>query len=131
MRGLDTNVLVRFVTQDDREQSARANAVLGGALVAGERLFVNAIVLCELVWVLRSAYGHSREEILPVLDALLETPELIIEDAAEARRAVAEWAALGGDFADRLIGHRNARLGCASTLTFDDRAAKSPLFALV
>jgi predicted nucleic-acid-binding protein len=127
MRGLDTNVLVRFVTQDDPEQARRVNALFGAAHASGERFLVNAIVLCELVWVLKSAYGHSRDDIAGVLDAFLETPEVIIEDADLARRALTEWRTLGADFADFFLGHRNIRLGCDVTLTFDGRGTRSPV----
>ena len=59
MKGVDTNVLVRYLTQDDASQGKRATAVFERALTAGERIHVDTVVLCELVWVLRTAYGHG------------------------------------------------------------------------
>lgn len=129
MRGLDTNVVVRFVTQDDREQSRRANAVFDGAAASGEKLFLSTIVVCELVWVLRGAYGETQERIAQVLEALLETPEIVVEDADVVRRALADWRGSRADFADCLIGHRNQRAGCRTTLSFDKALAKSALFS--
>ena len=66
MHGLDTNVIVRYVTQDERDQFRRADAVFTTAASSGDKLFINAIVMCELVWVLRSAYREPRERIVPV-----------------------------------------------------------------
>lgn len=129
MRGLDTNVVVRYVTQDDRKQSQRANAVFAAAASAGEKLFVDAIVLCELVWVLRSAYGEPKERIAPVLEGLLETPEVVIEDADLARHALADWQSGHGDFADCFIAHRNRRAGCKTTLSFERASRRSGLFS--
>ena len=130
MRGLDTNVIVRYVTQDNREQFRRADAVFTSAASTGDKLFINAIVLCELVWVLRSAYKETRERITPVIEALLETPEVVVEDADLARRALADWQSGIGDFADGFIARRNQRSGCQTTLSFDKALTTNALFGL-
>jgi len=130
MQGLDTNVIVRYVTQDNREQFRRADAVFTAAASTGDKLFINAIVLCELVWVLRSAYKETRERIAPVIEALLETPEVVVEDADLARRALADWQRGIGDFADGFISRRNQRSGCQTTLSFDKALARNALFGL-
>jgi len=130
MQGLATNVLVRFVTQDDREQFRRADAVFTAAASTGDKLFINAIVMCELVWVLRSAYKETRERIVPVIEALLETPEVVVEDADLARRALADWQRGLGDFADCFISRRNERSGCQTTLSFDKALARNARFGL-
>ena len=129
MRGLDTNVIVRYVTQDDREQFRRADAVFTAAASSGDKLFINAIVMCELVWVLRSAYGEPRRRIVPVIEALLETPEVVVEDADLARRALVDWQGGQGDFSDCFIARRNQRSGCQTTLSFDKALARSALFS--
>jgi len=130
MQGLDTNVIVRYVTQDDREQFRRADAVFTAAASTGDKLFINAIVMCELVWVLRSAYKETRARITPVIEALLETPEVVVEDADLARRALADWQRGLGDFADCFISRRNERSGCQTTLSFDKALARNALFGL-
>jgi predicted nucleic-acid-binding protein len=94
--GLDTNVLARYLTEDDPEQSPRAVALVEGALEEGERLFVTQIVLCELVWVLDSVYGYSREEIVSVVRDLLRARQLVIEDLDSARTALDRYVAEGG-----------------------------------
>ena len=128
MIGLDTNVLVRFVTHDEPRQSRRAAAAIRDAAESGEPLFVSAIVLCELVWVLRRAYRHSRQEIGLVLDAVIETPEWAVEDRDLARLALGDYRAGIGDFADAFLGHRNRSTGCSATLTFDRAFDRSILF---
>ena len=128
MRGLDTNVIVRYVTQDHREQSRRADAVFAAAASSGEKLFINAIVLCELVWVLRSAYGEPRGRIVPVIEGLVETPEVVVEGADLARHALADWQEGQGDFADYFLARRNQRSGCQTTLSFDKASRRSALF---
>jgi predicted nucleic-acid-binding protein len=128
MHGLDTNVIVRYVTQDDREQFRRADAVFTAAASSGDKLFINVIVMCEVVWVLSGAYREPRERIVPVIEALLETPEVVVEDADLARRALTDWRSGRVDFADCLIARRNERSGCQATLTFDKALTKSSLF---
>lgn len=128
VRGVDTNVLVRFLTQDDPEQVRRANAFFTRIEKAGETAYVNTVVLCELAWVLRSLYGLKREEISGALDKLLDTARLEIEDRSVVHRAIALYGAGAGDFADYVIGLRNRLAGCQDTLTFDRRLAGSDLF---
>ena len=119
MTGLDTNVVIRFVTQDDADQSRRANAVFALAAASGEKLYLGAIALCEVVWVLRSAYAEPKERVVEVLEALVGTPEVVIEDGDIVRRALADYARGPADFADYLLARRNDRAGCQTTLTFD------------
>jgi predicted nucleic-acid-binding protein len=123
--GLDTNVLARYLVEDDPEQSRRATLLVDRALAEGERLFVTQIVLCELVWVLDSAYGYPRQEIVSVLRDLLRTRQLVIEDLDSTRKALERYAAKGGDFADFLIVERCRRAGCARVASFDGGLGKA------
>ena len=124
MKGIDTNVLVRLLTGDDAAQQQRAQTYLASSCSAESPGFVNRIVIVELVWVLESAYGYSREQIASALDGLLRTQELAVEDAAGVSVALNAYR-IGADFADALIGATNAAAGYAETVTFDRRAAKS------
>lgn len=128
MLGLDTNVLVRFLTRDHAAQARRARQAMEEALEAGERLHVDVVVLCELVWVLRSAYGLPKERIGHALEVLLATREFVVQDADLVRRALLDYLEGKGDFTDALIGHRNRRSGCSTTLTFDKRLRRHGLF---
>lgn len=124
MIGLDTNVLVRYLVQDDPEQSARATAAIENAIEAGERLHLNPIVLCELVWVLSGTYRVRRGEVADTLERLLETDGLEVEHKDRVRAALERYRAGRADFADYLIGRTNGDGGCTHTLTFD-RALRS------
>jgi len=128
MIGLDTNVLVRFLVQDDRVQFARAQRLLAREARRGESVLVSLLVLLETEWMLRSRYGLAKSEIADALSALLDSVELRVEDETAVEQALFTWRDSGADFADCLIGARNRRLGCAATATFDARAAKVPGF---
>jgi predicted nucleic-acid-binding protein len=121
MKGLDTNVLVRYITRDDPGQERAAARFLDSARTRSEPAFVNVIVLCELVWVLGRTYEYSRTEVATVIGRLLATEQVVVEDADQAWLALSDFKASKADFADCLIGRRNLRLGCDATATFDRR----------
>lgn len=131
MKGLDTNVLVRYLTQDDPAQSRRANAIIDGALAGGQRIHLDTVVLCELVWVLRSAYAFSRDTVADTLARLLEASQLSVDDRDRLREAARRYGAGAGDFADCVLGLRNRAAGCDTTLTFDRAHRKSDLFTVL
>ena len=122
MIGLDTNVLVRYVTRDDRAQAARADRLMDG-LSADNPAFVNRIVLCELAWVLGRAYRYDRPDIAAVIETILATEALVVEDSDKALAALAGYRDGEVDFADSLIGLTNLAAGCSATATFDQVAA--------
>ena len=127
MRGVDTNVLVRFLVRDDPEQARKATEFLVAQCSAEDPGLVNHIVLCELVWVLGNSYAYPREAVVRALDGILEAVQLSIPDRSDVRLAIIEFQE-GADFADALIGLVNLRLGCRATVTFDRRAAKRAHF---
>jgi predicted nucleic-acid-binding protein len=124
MIGLDTNVLVRYLTHDDSAQYAKAAAFIEAATNRGEQFVVNTAVLCELVWVLDSAYDYSREEIATTLEQIFATAQFQIDRLDEARQALRDFRATKADFSDALIGRINRSLGAEHTATFD-RALKA------
>lgn len=126
MIGLDTNVLVRYVVQDDANQSARATELIETHCRADNPGWIDSIVLCELVWVLESAYGYGREIVASVLRQLLGTADIVVENPTQAWGALRAYESGPADFADYLVGLRNDANGCESTYTFDRRAAASP-----
>ena len=122
MRGLDTNVLVRFLTADEPAHAEASRRLVEAAELEGERLHVSTLVLVELVWVLRGArYGFSRAEVAEVLEALLESTVFEIQDRDLVRSATGAFRTGPADFSDYLIGELDRRAGCISTLTFDRR----------
>lgn len=131
MKGLDTNVLVRYLTQDDLKQSKLAEKNIEQAVSQGEKLVIQPVVLCELVWVLESAYKYKKQIIVPVLDQILRTAQFEIIDKDIIRRALTDFSESQGAFADYYIGRANERSGVQITLTFDKSLKKDSLFSVL
>lgn len=131
MIGIDTNVLLRYLIHDDVPQGKRVDMLAERAAEAGKRLFIDDVVLCEAVWVLRSGYGLGRGLIAQVLDDLLETALFDFEDRNLLRLALDDYRTGSASFADYLIGLRNARAGCDHTMTFDRALRRKPSFVLL
>ena len=123
MIGIDTNVLVRYLVQDDPEQAARATRFIVHGCSSDEPCLINRVVLCELVWVLEGAYRYGRGKVSEALEGILRTAQLKVEDHQEAWTALRQYRA-GSDFADALIAVVNQREGCEHTVTFDRKAAR-------
>jgi predicted nucleic-acid-binding protein len=124
MIGLDTNVLVRYLTHDDPTHYAKAAAFVNAATDRGEQFVVNTAVLCELAWVLGTAYDYSRQDIARALEQIFATAQFDIERLDEARQALGDFRSTKAGFSDALIGRINRALGAEHTVTFD-RALKA------
>lgn len=124
MLGLDTNILLRLLTQDDPKQLAQAKGFIAGNCTPDDPGFINRTAVLEVVWVLESLYEeYSREQIANAVESLLDAAMLTIEDSTAVRAAV-EGYRDGLDFADALIAIINAERGCTATATFDSGAVK-------
>jgi predicted nucleic-acid-binding protein len=121
VKGLDTNVLVRYLTEDDPVQARRAAAWITTAVARGERCYISPVVLCELAWVLRAAYRISKADLLLTLDRVLATTQFVIGEKDVVRAAVETYRAGRAEFADYLIGALHQDAGCDRTATFDRR----------
>jgi predicted nucleic-acid-binding protein len=131
MLGVDTNVLVRYLTRDDQPQYAKARRLIDRGMNKGEQVLVSLLVLLETEWVLRSRYELVKSEIVAAFSALLDTADLAFEDEPSIERALYSWKDSAADFADCLIEARNRRLGCRATATFDGKALKLAGFVSV
>lgn len=131
MIGVDTNVLVRYLTQDDPPQVRRVDALIADALERHDLLFIDDIVLCEVVWVLRTRYRHEKSAIAEALDGMLGTALFAFQDRDLLRRALGAYRAGAADFSDCLIGQRNSRAGCDHTVTFDRALGSQTTFVLL
>ena len=123
MIGLDTNVLARYIVQDDPEQARAATRLIERRCTAQSPGYVGVPVLVELVWVLTAAYRYEKPVVASVIRQILRTTEFLVEDRETAWAALREFESGGADFADCLIAHRNHARGCTQTWTFDRRAA--------
>jgi predicted nucleic-acid-binding protein len=123
MRALDTNVLVRYLAQDDARQSRRATRLLEDELSAADRGFVSLVVVLETVWVMESRYQADAATVAAILEDLLQAPSLEVQDGAAVRDAVKSYRQGGVDLHDCLIVALAAGRK-AKVLTFDAKAAK-------
>jgi predicted nucleic-acid-binding protein len=130
MTGLDTNVIVRFLVQDDPEQSAAAGRVFD-SFTAEAPGFISAISIVELVWVLQSCYEASRRDIHGVMENLLRSRELVVERAELIWQSLRVFTKGNADFADCVIERCGQAAGCNHTITFDQNAAKSASMELL
>jgi predicted nucleic-acid-binding protein len=131
MRALDTNVLVRFVTNDDEGQAAVVERLFAECQRNREHLFISAPVICELVWVLKNGVGQTRAEIVDVIDALTEDDLFQIEHKSLVARALDRYRRGKADFADYLIGQIGDHANCRDTVTFDRALKGSPGFTIL
>lgn len=119
MIGLDTNVLVRYLTLDDPKQAASAVALIDGAAEAGAPLFISSVVLCELVWVLDGAYGYRKPDLVTAIEGLLRAAQVRFAEPARLWGALADFRDGRADFADCIIGRDGTDARCDTTMTFD------------
>ncbi len=130
MIGLDTNVLVRYIMQDDAKQSAKATALIE-SLTPDQPGFISLVTVVELYWVLTSCYQLSNEQVRLALDALLRTRQLVVDRADQVLQALRIWHKGKADFADCLIASAAASAGCERVMTFDQGAVKHAGMTLV
>ena len=124
MIGLDTNVLVRYIMQDDKAQSALASTLIENLTVESPG-WVSLVSVVELVWVLGGAYDLRREQVLAALETLLRVKEFKVERAEIVWKAVRTCRSRRADFADCVIAGCAAQAGCERIMTFDRGAARA------
>lgn len=130
MTGLDANVLVRYIMQDDPRQSPKATRLVE-SLTSEQPGFVPLVAVVELVWVLSSSYALNRSQVVEALDLLLRSKEILVDRADLVLQAQRRFAKGGADFADCLIERIAQAHGCRTTMTFDTGAAKAAGMTLV
>ncbi len=131
MKGLDTNVLIRYLVEDDPGQTRQATRIIEDARQREEELFVSLLVLCEAVWVLDRRYGHTRAAIAAGLEQLLDTGAFLVERADLARTCVARFREGRASLADYVIGAIAEEAGCDRTFTFDRDLRGCPGFQVL
>ena len=128
MIGFDTNVIGRYLTQDDPVQSPKATELIERGLTEEEPGFVSVVAMAETAWVLERVYGRTAEEIAAVIERMLEVEVLVVESEQEVFTAMIAVKEGRGSFADALIGALGAKAGCSHTVTFDHQALWLPAF---
>ena len=124
MIGVDTNILVRFVIKDDAAEFTKSAAFLA-TRTPDRPAYVGLLVLIEFIWVLRSRYRYSQEQVSFVIDSLLSSSALIFEEQEFVSALVRSRTVKSGDLADHLIAFCAEKAGCTSTVTLDEAAASA------
>jgi len=117
--------------QDDPVQSPLVSKFLKKECTEQEPCYISNIVLCEVVWVLESAYDYKREQIAETLKLILETSHFIVEEPARTWCALEVYQRQNVDFSDALLGETNQLRGCKTTVTLDKKASKMDTFRLL
>lgn len=130
MKGLDTNLLVRYLTQDDPVQSPLATNLIERRLTRTRPGFISLVTMAETVWVLGSAYELSAREIADTVERMLQADTLVIQNEQQVFTAMVALRSGAGGFSDALIGALGSWAGCESTLTFDKKALRLTGFEL-
>jgi len=131
MLALDTNILVRLITNDDPVAAQRVQVRLDAELAAQRECMVGHVVLCETVWVLQRLYCYSLQQCQQTVSSLLGFTGLRFEALPVVLAAYKAWEKRGGDWADHLIGAQMQALGCDVVLTLDKAASKCATHRLV
>lgn len=129
MIGVDTNVVLRYVLEDDARQSATATRFLDEEARLSDPILINAVMLVELVWTLGRKEGFKKTDILDVLDELAGSRRVEFVQDEVVREAIEAWRSGRADFPDYLIARLNLAAGARTTVTFDQVAALEPGFS--
>jgi predicted nucleic-acid-binding protein len=131
MIGLDTNVLVRYLAQDDAIQSPQATRIIERHLTEARPGYISLVIMVETVWVLDRVYGLSNHEIAEAVERVLQADTLLVQNEQQAFDAMIALKTGAGSFSDGLIGALGEWAGCTATLTFDRKAKRLKQFQLV
>lgn len=130
MIGIDTNVLVRYLAQDDPVQSPRATRIIEQLLTEDRLGFISLVTIAETAWVLDKIYDMSDLEIAGAIERILQADTLQVQNEQEVFKAMIALKTGVASFSDALIGAVGSWAGCSSTLTFDRKAARLKDFEL-
>lgn len=128
MIGLDTNILVRYLVQDDAVQSRKANELIEHQLTEENPGFISVAAMLETVWVLDSGYGLADKEVAGAIERILQIDVLALQNEQEVFTAMMALKTGRSSFPDALIAALAAKFGCRHTLTFDRKALRNSSF---
>ena len=131
MNGLDTNILIRYLTQDDPIQSPKATEIIERRLTPESPGFISLVTMAETVWVLGSVYALPDREIANTVERILQADTLLVQNEQQVFTAMVALRQGWGAFADALIAAVGLWVGCDSTLTFDKKALRLAGFELL
>ena len=128
MKALDTNVLVRFLVNDEEVQGRRVKSLFESAEQTGERFLITAPVVIELLWVLSAVYGFTRGDLIEALELLSQMPIIEFENSSSVQQLIRLGRSTRAGLPDLWIGLAGRSQGCDATLTFEKALPKTGLF---
>ncbi len=131
MISLDTSIVIRFLVNDDKTQAEKVRSLFADAEAGDENLFITNLVLLEVIWVLDAVYGCTRNEIVTAIEELHLLKVIRFESTIVTKDLCSLGRSTKTDLPDILIGLFSRNANCETTLTFDKKASKSPLFSLL
>lgn len=131
MIGIDTNVLVRYLVQDDPVQAKAATQLIEQTCTKDNPGFLNHLVLCETLWVLEGCYHQPKKTLVAAIEQILRVAQLRVDEPQVVWQALEDFRDYQADFADNLLSRINSSRDCVTTMTFDRQAGKSPKFTLL
>lgn len=131
MKGLDTNVILRYLVQDDPTQAKLATQFIERECTEDSPCLIGHVTLCEMAWVLEEHYAQGRDDIANIIEHLLQIGQLEITQADTVWRALHDYRNSNADFPDHLIARANQANGAEVTVTFNKKAGKQPEFKLL
>ena len=131
MIGIDTDILVRYLAQDAPDQAKIATEFIENTCTKDDLGFINHITLCEMCWVLKRLYKTPKEQLAEIIEQLLRTAQLFLQEPQVVWMALEEFKTNNADFPDCLMAQINLINYCSSTVTFDVKASKVAGFNLL
>lgn len=128
MIGLDTNCVLRYLLRDHERQALALSKRIDQEIEAGHSMYINDIVLAEFVWTLTASYGFDRARISQAVERMTASSQFEFENKSDILTALTDFRAGATGFVDCLIGAKNHRVGCKTTLTFDKAAQRLASF---
>jgi predicted nucleic-acid-binding protein len=130
VQGIDTNILIRYLTQDDPAQSPKAAALIERRLTQANPGFILLVTIAEVVWVLGSVYRLPGPDIANTVERILQADTLVVQNEQQVFTAMIALRDRTGAFADMLVAALGLWAGCKSTFTFDKKASRQAGFEL-
>ena len=131
MTGLDTNILLRYILEDDPVQSPRAERLMEYTFTEANPGYISLVTIAETAWVLSSFYRFNAQDVVSAIQSLLDMAVIEIQNKSEVYAAMIALQSGQADFADALIANIGTWSGCTTTLTFDKKASRLPGFQLL
>ena len=131
MIALDTNVVIRYLAQDDPWQAAAATRLMEKTLTTDNPGFIALVTVCEIAWVLEACYAADRASVREAIEGLLGTKQIAVESSELVWKAIRAWVDTSADLSDAIIGQVGLARGAGKIVTFDKAAAKLPAFELL